>query len=158
MPIKYGFEANAGFRFSKNNVSMLLHAAAQFKKAAVVTNSDLYNLFRGINRFLQSVGAYEAERQGVSELLSAENFPDPNDVDFYKFMPELSLDYYQNGSFQFGSIQYYRNIEQQNSKDALEGLSNIAVKTPKHLIGLSVASGFTSILRRCKLRSAKRNG
>jgi hypothetical protein len=140
--MRHEFEPYAGYRFFKGEVSILLHAAARFKPTAIVTSVDLYNLFRRINKFLQTVGAYEAERQGVSDLLNADHFPEPKHADFYKFMPDRSLDYFLNGSFQFGSIQYYRGIEQQNSKDAMEGLSNIAIKTPKHLIGMSLTSGY----------------
>jgi hypothetical protein len=62
--------------------------------------------------------------------------------EFYKSLPERSLNYYNEGSFQFGSIQYYRNIEQQNSKNSMEGLSNLTVRTPRHLFGMSLASGY----------------
>jgi hypothetical protein len=140
--IRHEFEQHAGFRFFKDDISILLHAAARFKQTATVTSTDLYNYFRHLNKFLQSVGAYSPERQGVSELLTDSNFPALKNAEFFKFLPETSLDYYLKGSFQFGSIRYYRNIEAQNSKDAMEGLSNIAIKTPKHLIGVSLASGY----------------
>ena len=102
----------------------------------------MFNLFRRINTFLKDVGAYDPEQQGVSDLMTAKHFPDLEGSEFYKYLPERSLEYYQEGSFQFGSIQYYRNIENQNSKDAMEGLSNLAIKTPKHLFGMSLASGY----------------
>jgi hypothetical protein len=141
VPVRHVFEPDRGFRFFKDEVSVLLHVAVRFKQTAIVTNFDLFNLFKVMNKYLQGVGAYEAERQGTSKLMDADNFPDLEEVEFYKFLPERSLEYYLAGSFQFGSIQYYRNIEHQNSKDAMEGLSNLAIKTRIHLFGMSLASG-----------------
>jgi hypothetical protein len=140
--VRHEFEANVGHRFFKDEVSLLLHASARFRQDAIVTNSHLFNFFKQINKYLQNVGAYEAEREGISDLLTAEHFPAPKEVEFYKFLPERLLKYYLDGSFQFGSIRYYRDIEQQNSKDSMEGLSNIAIKTRKHLFGMSLASGY----------------
>jgi hypothetical protein len=142
MPIRHEFEPNAGYRFFKNEVSLLLHTTGRFRQDATVTNGALFNFFKHINKYLQNVGTYEAEQQGVSDTLTAEHFPAPKGAEFYKFLPERLLEYYLEGSFQFGSIRYYRDIEQQNSKDSMEGLSNIAIKTRKHLFGMSLASGY----------------
>jgi hypothetical protein len=140
--VRHEFEADGGTRFFKDEVSLLLHASARFRQDATVRNSDLFKFFNRINEYLQNIGAYEAEQQGVSDLLTAEHFPAPKVAEFYKFLPERSLEYYVEGSFQFGSIRYYRNIEQQNSKDSMEGLSNIAIKTRKQLFGMCLASGY----------------
>ena len=143
MAIRFEFEPDAGYRFFKDEVSLLLHSAARFRQTAVATNNDLFNLFKETNKFLERVGAYEAERQGASDLMTADHFPDRNkEVEFYKFLPEKSLEYYLEGAFQFGSIEYYRSIEQQSSKDSMEGLANVAIRTPKHLFGMSLASGY----------------
>jgi hypothetical protein len=114
--VQHAFEPNAGFRFYKDEVSLLLHAAARFRQSTIVTNHDMLKLFQRLNRYLKNVGTYEAERQGSSSLMSPDQFLDPSDVAFYKFLPEKSLEYYLEGSFQFGSIQYYRTIEQQKQR------------------------------------------
>jgi hypothetical protein len=140
--VRHVFEPDRGYRFTKGQVSLLLHAAARFRQTAAVTDVDLFNSFKCINKFLINVGAYEDERLVTSAPMSADHFSDLNNAVFYKFLPERSLQYYVDGSFQFGSIQDHRTIEQQNSKDSMEGLCNIAVKTPKHLFGMSLASGY----------------
>jgi hypothetical protein len=142
MAIRHEFEANSGYRFFKDGVSILLHASSRFRQGTIVTHKDLFHVFQRINKYLQDVGAYEGERQGVSDLMTDNHFSAHKGREFYKFLPERSLDYYNEGSFQFGSIQYYRSIEQQNSKDSMEGLSNIAIKTPSHLLTMSLASGY----------------
>jgi hypothetical protein len=142
MTIRHEFEPNEGWRFFKDDVSILLHAYGRFRLDAIVTSSQLFAFFKSLNRFLKDIGAYDQERQGVSELMTADHFPNPNEIEFYKFLPERSLRYYRDGTFQFGSIQYYRDVEHQNSRDSMEGLSNIAIKTPKHLFGMSLASGY----------------
>jgi hypothetical protein len=142
LAIRHEFEPNAGFRFFKGDVSLLLHAAARYRQNVIATNHDLFKFFQHLNRFLQNVGTYEPERLSTSDIITADHFPDPQDIAFYKYLPDISLDYYHSGSFQFGSIKYYRSIEQQNSKDTMEGLSNIAIKTPKRLLCMSLASGY----------------
>jgi len=119
-----------------------LHAAARFRQTARVTDADLLNFFKHINKFLIDLGTYEEQRLVTGARMNADHFPDLNNAVFYKFLPERSLQYYADGSFQFGSIQYYRTIEQQNSKDSMEGLCNLAIKTPKHLFGTSLVSGY----------------
>src|SRR5262249_25121713 len=142
MAVQYVFEPNVGFRFTKGDISLLLHTAARFRQTAVVTNVDLFNLFKAINKFMANVGAYEDKGSVISAPMNADNFPELENAVFYKFVPEASLQYYVHGSFQFGSIQKYRTIEKQNSKDRMEGLCNIAIKTPKHLYGASLTSGY----------------
>jgi hypothetical protein len=142
MAVRNDFEPNIGYRFTKDAVSVLLHASARFKSDAIVTNHDVFNLFKRTNRYLADVGAYGHESHAVSKLMTAETFADPGEVEFYKFLPPSSLEYYRAGSFQFGSIQFYRDIENQNSKDGMEGLSNIVFQTPKNVWAMSMASGF----------------
>jgi hypothetical protein len=142
LAIRHEFEPDAGFRFFKGEVSLLLHAAARYRQNVIATNLDLFKFFQHLNRYLQNIGAYEPERLSTSTIITADHFPDPKDIEFYKYLPDRSLDYYRGGSFQFGSIKYYRSIEQQNSKDTMEGLSNIAIKTPKRLHCMSLASGY----------------
>jgi hypothetical protein len=142
MTVRNIFEANAGFRFLKENVSVLLHASARFKRDAIVTNLDIFNLIKRLNRFLDAVGIYDRESHGTSALMSAEKFPDLDEVEFYKFLPPTSLEYYRSGSFQFGSTQFYRDIENQNSRDRMEGFANIVFQSPKHVWAMSLASGY----------------
>ena len=162
MAIRHEFEANSGYRFFKDGVSILLQVASRFRQGTIVTNKDLFHDFQRINKALQDMGAYDGERQGVSNPMTANHFPPHKGREFYKFLPERSLDYYKEGSFQFGSIQYYRSVEQQNSKDSMEGLSNLAIKTPRHLFRMSLASGYnfalfcgTSTLSRREQMSAR---
>jgi hypothetical protein len=136
------FEPNAGFRFFKDDVSVLLHATARFKHDAIVTNIGLFNFFKHLNRFLQDVGTYDRETHDVSKLMRAEDFPDLDKVEFYKFLPASTVDYYRAGSFQFGSTQFYRDIENQNSRDRMEGFANIVFQSPRHVWAMSLASGY----------------
>src|SRR5262245_54449006 len=128
MTVRSEFERDAGFRFSKGNISLLLHAAARFRQTAVVTNYDLFNFFKATNKFLQSITTYDHERTLPGTLWRPDHFGNLEDAQFYKFVREADLHYYTEGSFQFGSIRYYRAIEHQSSKDAMEGLANLAIK------------------------------
>ena len=142
MTVKYSFEPDRGYRFTKEEISLLFHASARFRNNAVVTSLDLFHFFKALNRFLAEVGAYDHEKVATCEALDIDHFPNLTNATFYKFLPERSLQYYIDGSFQFGSVEYYRSIEQQNSRDRMEGLCNIALKTRTHLFGMSLASGY----------------
>jgi hypothetical protein len=142
MTIRYEFERDAGYRFYNGDVSLLLHAFASLKERAIATNVDLNNIFRRINKYLQTVSGYSPEQQGFSRILSVDEFSKFEDTAFYKFLPNTSLEYIMADSFQFGSIEYYRNVEAPSSKDTMEGLSNLVFSTPRRLICISLASGY----------------
>ena len=142
MTVQNIFEPNASYRFVKENISVLLHTCARFKHDAILTNIDVLRLFKAQNRFLEAIGTYDRESQGFSTLMTAEKFPNLDEVEFYKFLPPASLGYYRSGSFQFGSVQFYRDIESQNGKDRMEGFANIVFQSPKHMWAMSLASGY----------------
>ena len=48
----------------------------------------MFHLFQRINKYLEDVGAYDAERQGVSNLMTTNQFLPHKERDFYKFLPE----------------------------------------------------------------------
>jgi hypothetical protein len=141
------FEQYGGYRYSNGGISILTHTLALFKENATVTNLELNNYFRATNRFLEGVDAYDPEKQQFSKILTADDFRDiDKSIPFYKYVPQQTLDHLLNDSFQFGSIQYYRNIEKQNSKDGMEGLTNLTIATPRRLIGTSLVSGYNSAI------------
>jgi hypothetical protein len=90
--VRHEFEPDAGWRFYNDDVSLLLHASGRFRQDAIATNSELFKVFKRINKYLQDVGAYEGERQDISDLLTAERFSVPKAADFYKFLTERSLE------------------------------------------------------------------
>jgi hypothetical protein len=142
LAIQIAHEPDAGYRLFKDNVSVLLHAAARVKHDATLTSLDVLNYFKRINQFLQTVGAYEREDIDVNKIMRVEDFPDLDEVEFYKFLPGSTVDYYRAGKFQFGSVQFYRDIENQSSRDRMEGLANIIFHGPKHDWAMSLASGY----------------
>jgi len=141
MTIKHAHEDGVGHRFSKDDVSLILHFYMKFKREAGVANLDLYQLFKATNQLLADLGTYDNEGQTLNEPLRRHSFANLKDVSFYKFIPASVVDYYQSGSLQLGSIQYYRDIENQNSKDRMEGLSNILFHG-KDRYAMSLASGY----------------
>ncbi len=62
---------------------------------------------------------------------------------FYKFIHKETYDnYIKKGKFQLGSLQYYREIEKNDSRDEKEGFSNLIIKSGNRQILTSVISGF----------------
>jgi hypothetical protein len=89
---------------------------------------------------MNSVGRTAVDVGGDTKILSNTTFQRFDDATFYKFVSDETLSrHIRNGSFQFGTCQYYRDIENQNTRDHLEGFSTIAVGPA---VIASVLSGF----------------
>src|SRR5262245_14851826 len=142
MTITYKFERDAGHRFCKDGVSILLHAPTAAKKGVVLTHTDCVNLFRHLSEYLEAIGTYSLKTSDFGKVLTISDFPSLENVVFYKFGAEHML----NDSFQFGSIGFYRNIEKPSSKDDREGFCNLVISTRARVIGASVVAGYNDYL------------
>src|SRR5262249_47970754 len=108
----------------------------------VFTYTDCCALFGHLKKYLEAIGAYPAEELKAVTLLTENDFANPKDIVFYKF----GANYILKDSFQFGSIEYYRNIEDQKSKDPREGWSNLVISTRDRMFDASLVSGYNCYL------------
>jgi hypothetical protein len=131
-----------GFRFYSGDVSILLHMLSVTKKNMRFTKQQLNNFFRITNHALAQFGTYPAEEASYSQILTADRFPPPCRFDFYKYVTPATLQFVLNDSFQFGSVQFYRDIENPNSKDAMEGASSLSISTRDRMVCASLSSGY----------------
>lgn len=66
---------------------------------------------------------------------------------FFKFIDKETYDnFISKGKFQVGSLQHYREIERDESRDEKEGYSNIILNTNNRQILTSVISGFDNYI------------
>jgi hypothetical protein len=133
-------EPDGGFRFERDGVSLLAHALAMCKAGVRLSTADVNAFFRRVNQYLQSIGAYGEEQQQLSEVLKIDDFRPRKDCTIYKYVKDDVLQCMLGGSFQLGSIQYYRTVEDQNIKDHMEGLSNLIVDARTQVLA-SLVSG-----------------
>jgi hypothetical protein len=143
MTVTVTHEPDRGFRSSKDGISILHHTLMVTKRSASLTNSQVNDTSSATNTFLTRIGMYDPEAQNLSQQLTSDSFPDVDkDACLYKYVSEETLAYMRKGSFQFGSIQYYRDIERQESRDKMEGLTNLLISTQKNIIGTALVSGY----------------
>jgi hypothetical protein len=124
-------------------VSILLQVLGQSKPGITFTEAQLHSFFQHTHQYLQNVGAYESETLQFSPVADADSFAPTADTDFFKFVDDRTLnEFILKGHFQFGSIQYYRDIENQNAKDGREGLASLVITTPEVQIFAALVSGY----------------
>jgi len=163
MSVTPSFEKDQGIRFSRNDVSILLQVLGQSKPGMTFSERELQSFFQHTHKYLQNVGAYKTEMSQFSPVENAASFASTADTEFFKFVDDRTLnEFILKGHFQFGSIQYYRDIENQNAKDGREGLASLLITTPEVQILAALVSGYnfglfcgTAQLEKKELMSAK---
>lgn len=64
-------------------------------------------------------------------------------LSFYKFISKATYEnFLKKGKFQLGSLKFYREIENLNSRDEKEGFSNLLINSGNRSIFTSVIAGF----------------
>src|SRR5204862_1500593 len=133
------FPPDQGQHITQNGTSILLHMLAQSRPG--LSGGQQQELFRVIIEYLQAIGTYDPEALDPRPAIDTRSFAQAPDTESFKFVDDELLQHYQSGSFQLSSIQNYRNIEKQDSKDQKEGLASLIITTPKKYIFSSVVSG-----------------
>lgn len=82
------------------------------------------DLMRKVDAHARGVDFPALERTTSSILTSADFSSPPADA-FYKYVPERSWQFIQRGSFQFGSPEYYRRVENPFIQDWFEGFATL---------------------------------
>jgi hypothetical protein len=163
MTVTAKFQKDEGIWFSRNDVSILVQILGQSKPGLSFSAAELQSFFQRTHKYLQDVGAYEPEMLHFGPVANADDFAPIADTEFFKFVNDRTLnEFILKGHFQFGSIQYYRDTENQNAKDGREGLASLIVTTPKVQIFAALVSGYnfgifcgTAQLEKKELMSAK---
>jgi hypothetical protein len=91
MSVTPSFEKDQGFRFSRNEVSILLQVLAQTKPGITFSEAELHSFFQHTHKYLQNVGAYEPQMLQFSPVANADSFPPIADTEFVKFVDDRTL-------------------------------------------------------------------
>ncbi len=137
------FLANEGFVCRRDKRSILLSA---FAAGQVGTADQTIAYTNAIQEFLRAVGEEAVVATPVDapppRLLTLEEFTEPADQHYYKYVPARTWKYLQEGSFQFGSAEYYRRAENPNVRDWLEGLSTVQLFSGNDQVTFAIRAGF----------------
>lgn len=137
------FMKNVGFKYVLNNRSLIIQMITITKKNIKLTNSQIEVFIKATSKYLNAI----QNTDNLIELFGSMDFVNPDQSiypkPFYKFIhKETYTNFISKGKFQLGTLQYYREIERQESRDYKEGFSNLIINSGDRQILTSVISGF----------------
>jgi hypothetical protein len=114
------------------------------KENSLLTEDELKNMIEITSNFLDKTSRnLESPSKYFGNILEPTSDIEDYEIPLYKFIP---LEVYQNhilkGQFRLGSLKYYREIENESSKDPKEGFINIIINSGNRQIFTSLISGF----------------
>jgi len=141
------FIKNVGFKYCLNNRSLIVQLISLTKENSPLSNSQIEVFIKETSTYFDSIKNKDNLQELFGELdfikLDSTEYQKP----FYKFIHKETYDKYINkGKFQLGSLQYYREIEKNESRDEREGFSNLIIKSGNRQILTSVISGFNKYI------------
>lgn len=137
------FMKNVGFKYVLNNRSLIIQIITMTKKNIKLTNTQIEVFIKATSKYLDAIQNVD----NLIELFGSMDFVYPEQTNyskpFYKFIHKETYDnFISKGKFQLGTLQYYREIERQESRDYKEGFSNLIINSGDRQILTSVISGF----------------
>jgi hypothetical protein len=139
----FTFQANEGYVCRRNKRSIVLSSLA----AGRVGTAEQTVAFANITQeFLRGIGGEPVPATPADapppRVLTSEEFAEPADQHFFKYVPARTWKYLQEGSFQFGSAEYYRRAENPKIRDWLEGLSIVQLFSGDDQVTFAIRVGF----------------
>ncbi len=137
------FIKNVGFKYILNNRSLIMQIITMTKENIKLTNTQIEVFIKATSKYLDAIQNVD----NLIELFGSMDFvyPDQSSYSrpFYKFIHKETYDnFVSKGKFQLGTLQYYRYIERQESRDEKEGFANLIINSGNRQILTSVISGF----------------
>ena len=113
------------------------------KENLKLTNTQVEVFIKATSKYLDAI----QNADNLIELFGSMDFVYPDHSTFsrpfYKFIHKETYDnFVSKGKFQLGTLQYYRDIERQESRDEKEGFANLIINSGNRQILTSVISGF----------------
>jgi hypothetical protein len=136
---KEKFENDAGYRLIRDRKSILVQAISYGRR---FTEEQVAAYDRHINAYLDNVAGRSAEAPKYAQALRRDDFPDVSSDPLYKYVSDATWEYIRQGSFQFGSAQFYRTTSNINIQDQHEGSSNIHLMSGDNQLNVALISGF----------------
>lgn len=138
------FHRLVGFEYEVNKKSLILQLIAMTKERSQFTDDELKKMIAITSNYLDKVSRdLESPAELFGHILTADSGIGRIKKPFYKFIPkEIYENHISKGRFQLGSLKYYREIENESSRDEKEGFSNIIIYTGDRQIFASLISGF----------------
>jgi hypothetical protein len=136
---KEKFEKDAGYRFSRDKRSVLVHAISYGRR---LTDEETAAYNRHVNAYLDAVMRRTNEVYKYAQALTRTDLPDVESEPLYKYVSDATWEYIRKGSFQFGTAQYYRSTPNINIQDQREGASSLHLASGNNQLNVTLTSGF----------------
>jgi hypothetical protein len=136
---KEKFEKNAGYRLIRDKKFILVQAISYGRR---LTEEEVAAYDRRINTYLDSVAGRSAEEPKYGQALRRNNFPDVSSDPLYKYVSDVTWERARQGSFRFGSAQFYRTTSNINIQDQHEGAWSIHLISGDNQLNVALISGF----------------
>lgn len=152
----------SSLRFEQNDNKL----TAVYKNKKTIFGTSLMILKR--NKDLTAKQKLRLGRDNIRAYCEQNNLPIPifkntspvyakdivNDyTPFYKYVEPCITEKYRNGSWQLGTIEQYRTIENKKQRDEFEGYSFLYLNINNRMIGSNFISGFNCLIL-CGTRSS----
>lgn len=137
-----------GMEYFLDKRSIIVQLISMTKENVMFDDIDLKVIITAFSELQNSISSKQrSSKELFGDLNVKEHDVDINTLSFYKFVSKDTLiNYLKKGKFQFGSLQYYREIEKENCRDEKEGLSNLLITTGNRQVFASVISGFNQFI------------
>ncbi len=151
---RVAFEKNAGFRLYQDRRSILLGGLSMTKQGIFPSDTNREHFSLILQKFFHDISglrdspppAWNRTDGPLPQSLATVDFGKPGQEVIFKYVSASTWKYMQRGSFQLGSAQYYRTIENPKARDWLEGLSFISLRDHEREITAALTSGFNVAL------------
>ena len=141
------FHKYKGFEYILNNRSLILQNIFMTKENIFYSNDEIEDILKIFSNYLKNYSKNPNAYDLFGELDFIENKDNSYSGPLYKFIHKDTYNsFISKGKFQLGSLQYYREIERDESRDEKEGYSNIILHTNNRQILTSVISGFNNYI------------
>jgi hypothetical protein len=133
------FEKYGGYRFVRDKKSILVHAISYGRR---LTDGQVAAYDSRVNAFLDAVLPRASGDAKYAQALTRTDFPDLKAEPLYKYVSNATWEYIRQGSFQFGTAQYYRTTPNIDIQDQREGASSIHLASVNNQLNVTLTSGF----------------
>jgi hypothetical protein len=139
-----------GWVFSRDKRSILFAEFARFKEDAILTDKMRADYAAIMTSYLGAV-AYDikfdpADPPSSVTVLTKGSFGEQSLGPIFKYVSNVTWSYIERGSFQLGSPQYYRRVENEGIRDWQEGSIHMFYVSPRKEVAFKSTSGFNCAL------------
>jgi len=141
--MKTRFIKNQGIEYIHNNSSIIFQVISISHKDNKLTHSEQKEFTGLVAKLLSNFDNSIPIKKVEGEFDLIEESYDLDNIHFYKYVnKDIVEKYLVKGKFQLGSIKYYREIENKESRDEREGYCNLNFENHNQSLFTSVISGF----------------